>query len=355
MTGLSAALLFLVVVIATSSVDAAIPNRDGQHGCIDCDISERQRCECREHLRRSGKNVAYICDPDSEDRFLVCHGPERVVCQNCAGGTKWNAVVGACGPVRKCDPFLCARQPSPVTPPPIIKTVIKEVIKHVPVIKHVTKEVPIVKEVIKQVPVIKHVTKEVPVIKEVIKHVPVIKHVTKEVPVVKEVIKHVPVIKPMPVEVIKYLPATTTPKPTTTTCAKTTTTPMPPPPPACDVYYEYHPEKMNWMSAKRVCEASQGTLATIPTMEVQSYIRERFGSSKKSKRFWLGANDRNREGSWEWVTGERFGFTNWYRSRPTYKRDYDCLQFNYGFGMWSDEDCSLNKPFLCQYIVCAKK
>ena len=58
------------------------------------------------------------------------------------------------------------------------------------------------------------------------------------------------------------------------------------------------------MSAKRVCEASQGTLATIPTTEVQSYIRERFGSSSKSKRFWLGANDRNREGSWEWVTGE---------------------------------------------------
>ena len=47
---------------------------------------------------------------------------------------------------------------------------------------------------------------------------------------------------------------------------------------------------------------------------------------------------------------QRFGFTNWYRSRPTYKRDYDCLQFNYGFGMWSDEDCSLNKPFLCQYM-----
>jgi len=290
MTGLPAALLFLVVIIAASTVDAAIPNRDGQHDCIDCDISERQRCECREHLRKTGKAVAYICDPDSENRFLVCHGPDRVVCQNCAGGTKWNAAVGACGSTRKCDPFLCAPQPPTVKPVPV------------------------------------------------------------------------PVYKPVPVPVIiKYVPVTTTPPPTTITTTTSTTTLPPPPPtfpepePVCDVYYEYHPEKMNWMSAKRVCEASQGTLATIPTTEVQSYIRERFGSSSKSKRFWLGANDRNREGSWEWVTGERFGFTNWYRSRPTYKRDYDCLQYNYGFGMWSDEDCSLNKPFLCQYMVCAKK
>jgi len=273
MTGLPAAMFLVVIIAASFTVDAAIPHRDGQHACLDCDISERQRCECREHLRRTGKTVAYICDPDSVDRFLVCHGPDRVVCQNCAGGTRWNAFVGACGPIRKCDPFLCEPKPTTTT-------------------------------------------------------------------------------------------TTTTTTPTTTPCPKTTTTPttLPPPPPTyptpepvCDIYYEYHPEKMNWMSAKRVCEASQGTLATVPTTEVQSYFRERFGSSSKSKRFWLGANDRNREGTWEWVTGERFGFTNWYRSRPTYKRDYDCLQFNYGFGMWSDEDCSLNKPFLCQYIVCAKK
>ena len=119
MTGLPAALLFLVVIIAALTVDAAIPNRDGQHDCIDCDISERQRCECREHLRKTGKNVAYICDPDSEDRFLVCQGSDRVICQNCAGGTKWNAAVGACGPIRKCDPFLCAPQPPTVKPVPV--------------------------------------------------------------------------------------------------------------------------------------------------------------------------------------------------------------------------------------------
>jgi len=113
---------------------------------------------------------------------------------------------------------------------------------------------------------------------------------------------------------------------------------------------------MNWLSAMRVCQAMQGTLLTIPTMEVQQYLRERFGSTSKSKRVWIGASDRNREGNWEWVTGERFGFTNWYRNQPSAKRDEDCLVFNYySKGAWADYDCSWQMPFICQYIVCAKK
>lgn len=62
---------------------------------------------------------------------------------------------------------------------PVDREVIKEVIKEVPVIKEVIKEVPVDRQVIKEV------IKEVPVVKEVIKEVPrdVIRTVVKEVPV----------------------------------------------------------------------------------------------------------------------------------------------------------------------------
>ena len=89
------------------------------------------------------------------------------------------------------------------------ETIVKEVIKEVPVevVREVVKEVPV--EVIREVPVEVEVPKEVPVevIKEVVKEVPV--EVVKEVPVevVKEVEKPVEVIKEVvkevPVEVIK--------------------------------------------------------------------------------------------------------------------------------------------------------
>ena len=46
---------------------------------------------------------------------------------------------------------------------------------------------------------------------------------------------------------------------------------------------------------------------------------------------------------------QRFGFTNWYRSKPSSKRDKNCLIFNYwNKGMWSDEYCDYNKAFICQ-------
>jgi len=158
------------------------------------------------------------------------------------------------------------------------------------------------------------------------------------------------------------------PKPTTaqttTTCSTlplttTTTQPSTPPPTHntayCQYYYEFHPEKMNWYSAKRVCEANHGTLATITDLNTQSLLRDRYGSTSKSKRLWIGASDRNKEGNWRWVTGERFGFTNWYRNQPSFKRHEDCLGFNYyKKGSWSDEVCDLDRSFICQHLVCSK-
>ncbi len=84
------------------------------------------------------------------------------------------------------------------------ETIVKEVIKEVPVevIREVVKEVPV--EVIREVPVEVEVPKEVPVevVKEVVREVPV--EVVKEVPVevVKEVEKPVEVIK----EVVREVP-----------------------------------------------------------------------------------------------------------------------------------------------------
>jgi len=110
---------------------------------------------------------------------------------------------------------------------------------------------------------------------------------------------------------------------------------------------------MNWYLAKRICEANMGTLATIPNHYTQQLLRDRYGSTSKSKRYWVGASDRNLEGNWQWVTGERFGYTNWYRNQPSMKRNEDCLGFNYyAKGAWSDEDCDTDRPFICQHLVC---
>lgn len=98
---------------------------------------------------------------------------------------------------------------------PKTETVVKEIIKEVPVevVREVVKEVPV--EVIREVPVEVEVPKEVPVevVKEVVKEVPVevIKEVVREIPVEVEkivekpveVIKEVEKIVEKPVEVVR--------------------------------------------------------------------------------------------------------------------------------------------------------
>ena len=65
-----------------SSLPALPESADGgQHDCIDCGITERQRCECRVALAAAGGEAVYICDPDDEFNFLVCTNDGRVVCQ----------------------------------------------------------------------------------------------------------------------------------------------------------------------------------------------------------------------------------------------------------------------------------
>jgi len=295
--GLPPAVAMPVVAVPPVVPAATGSHAGGQHECIDCVISERQRCECSKALQLTGRDVMYICDPDGVDRFLVCTG-SNVVCQNCAKGTFWNRDAGACGSVRKCDPELCG-----ATPPPATTT--KPCIVPKPVI-----------------------TTPKPVI------------TTPK-----------PCFVPKPV-ITTPKPVITTPKPVVTTPAPTTLAPYVP---YCEYFYVWHPEKMNWFSAKRVCEANQGTLATITNLETQSRLRDRYGSTSSSQRYWIGASDRDREGNWQWVTGERFGFTNWYRNQPSMKRDEDCLGFNYyNKGAWSDEDCDQLRSFICQHLVCSK-
>jgi len=282
------------------------PVEGGQHGCIDCEITPRQRCECARALQRSGKEAMYICDPEHQDRFLVCHAPNRVICQPCAGGMRWNSDHGACGPIRKCLPWNCLERPSPAptNPPTLPPTFPPTRPPTFPPTRPPT---------------------------------------------------YPPTYPPTrPPTYPPTRPPTYPPTLPPTYRPTIRPTMPPPPPPFCDYYYEYHPVKLNWYSAMKVCKANQGSLVTIPTLDVQGILRDRFGSTSKKNQVWIGASDRRREGLWEWVTGERFGFTNWYRNQPSYKKNMDCLAFNYyKKGAWAALDCSLNKPFICQNLVCS--
>ena len=74
---------------------------------------------------------------------------------------------------------------------------------------------------------------------------------------------------------------------------------------------------MSWEEAKRYCESLGGYLVTITSAEEQEfiagYIKEK---GLTSQRFWMGATDAAKEGTWTWITGEKFSYTNWGNGQP---------------------------------------
>jgi len=271
-------------------------------------VSPQCECVCKASIASSSSDPVYVSHPTADNKFLICTRDGRVYKRSCPSELSWNDDARSCHtvahrkPVPRCSKAApIATTQSPWRPLPVTTTA----------------------------------------------------QPWRPLPVTTTAQPWRPIPTTLPPTMVPTTQSTT--RPTTT---PTTTAPAPTYPayvPYCQYFYEYHPEKMNWLSARRVCEANQGTLVTIPNEGTQQLLRDRYGSTSKSKRVWVGASDRSREGTWQWVTGERFGFTNWYRNQPSSKRNEDCLSFNYYYeGMWSDEDCSDIKPFICQHLVCSK-
>ena len=88
--------------------------------------------------------------------------------------------------------------------------------------------------------------------------------------------------------------------------------------------HTYYLKKGNytWTAAKKYCENRGGHLVTITSKKENSFVS---GLLKKSgiNSAWLGATDEAKEGTWKWITGEKFKYTAWEYGNPN---NYDGTQ-----------------------------
>lgn len=110
--------------------------------------------------------------------------------------------------------------------------------------------------------------------------------------------------------------------------------------------YQLIDKSMSWNEAKEYCEKNGGYLATITSESEQKVIENLLLQGKKAS-YWLGATDKEKDGKWEWVTGENFSlYSNWALNQPDdYLNQEDCLMIykdtkseinNEKFGFWND-------------------
>ena len=102
----------------------------------------------------------------------------------------------------------------------------------------------------------------------------------------------------------------------------------------------------NWTTAKSNCIAMGGYLVTVTTSGENSFLFNLWPSG------WIGLTDEVTEGTWKWVTGETFSYTNWNSGEPNNSGNEDYIQFVSG-GRWNDLNNSSSLAYVIEfdYIV----
>jgi hypothetical protein len=97
-----------------------------------------------------------------------------------------------------------------------------------------------------------------------------------------------------------------------------------------------------WTTARTNCSNMGGHLVTITTSGEQSFIYSLWPSG------WIGLTDEVTEGTWKWVTGETYSYTNWNNGEPNNSGNEDYVQF-VSNGKWNDLKDGNNLAYVLEF------
>ena len=80
--------------------------------------------------------------------------------------------------------------------------------------------------------------------------------------------------------------------------------------------YEIIAGTFTWAEAKADAEQRGAHLATVIHAREWTDLKAVLGEQLNGKNLWLGGTDEGTEGSWRWITGEKWSFTNWRVNEP---------------------------------------
>ena len=90
----------------------------------------------------------------------------------------------------------------------------------------------------------------------------------------------------------------------------------------------------SWSAAQAEAEALGGNLVTINDAAEEAWLKETFGEDTG---YWIGINDFESEGNFEWVSGQPVTYTNWADGEPNNDGNQDYCWMNYSnTRQWDD-------------------
>jgi hypothetical protein len=105
----------------------------------------------------------------------------------------------------------------------------------------------------------------------------------------------------------------------------------------------------NWEDARDRCRAVSYDLAAIADAAENKWVFDTAGKLS-SDPWWIGLNDRNREGTWVWSNGEPVVYAPWQSGQPNNYFNQDCVDiYRYGANAsWGDSDCGEALRYVCE-------
>lgn len=108
----------------------------------------------------------------------------------------------------------------------------------------------------------------------------------------------------------------------------------------------------SWTSASAAVAAMGGgwRLATITSAGENTFVETTVlgaGAANRSH-YWIGATDAAVEGTFAWVTGEPFGFTDWGSGEPNDSNNEDYLAYDFRAGtgwVWNDAPDDMSSAY----------
>ena len=99
--------------------------------------------------------------------------------------------------------------------------------------------------------------------------------------------------------------------------------------------YQLTSSSLTWTQAQAEAESLGGNLVSINDADEEAWLKETFGEDEG---FWIGINDAESEGNFEWVSGDPVTYTNWAPGEPNnYQQNQDYGRINFGATrQWDD-------------------
>ncbi len=114
--------------------------------------------------------------------------------------------------------------------------------------------------------------------------------------------------------------------------------------------YGLYNEKVTWEEAKARCEELGGHLLTITDSGEQEVIQNLLAKYGKRSGYWMGGSDENTDGTWEWLTGETFDYSNWASGEPNGASNENHIEIYPGDGTWNDYHKDAERiGFICEW------